>query len=75
MARFKRFAGRSRRFVSRFRSRFMSVFPQRRKRRRKSSRNILPRKVYGIPMSLLLILSALLFFTPLGKSLKDKIKF
>jgi hypothetical protein len=72
MARLRNFVGRSRRFVSRFRPSFRLRFRSRRNRRRRAV-NPLTRRYFGIPASILLLIAGLLFFTPLGKSIKEKL--
>lgn len=50
---------------------------RRRKFGRKRSRQkpgLLPKKMFGVSTGLLLLVAALLFFTPFGKTLMEKIK-
>lgn len=72
MARLRNFVGRSRRFVRRFRPSFRLRFRSRVRRRRRTV-SPLSRRYFGIPASILLLIAGLLFFTPLGKSIKQKL--
>ncbi len=70
--RFRKFAGRARRFAGGFRSRFSGGFRSS-KRRTKRVRSAIPKKIFGVPTPILLVLAAVLFFTPFGKTIKEKL--